>query len=107
MPNCITCCFIVIYEIYPILLSVKKLYTFVKPYSFFNESTGLLLDMRRLFIMMQNETSAIMTMSARIKYHGDNAIFSEKFLSHAEAAKYAPTFPRMIAGMLSFMISAT
>ena len=78
-----------------------------KFYSFFNESTGLLLDMRRLFIMMQNETSAIMTMSARMKNQGESAIFSEKFLSHAEAAKYAPTLPRMIAGTLSFMISAT
>ena len=76
-------------------------------YSFFSDSTGLLLEMRRLFMTTQNETSAIMTMSAKMKYHGDKAIFSEKFLSHADAANQAPTFPRMIAGMLSFMISAT
>ena len=107
MPNYITCCFVVVYEIYPISLIVKKLYTFVKPYSFFNEFTGLLLDMRRLFIMTHPDTRRMITTSARIKYHGDKAIFSEKFLSHAEAAKYAPTLPRMIAGMLSFMIPAT
>ena len=35
----------------------------------------------------QNETSAIMTISAKIKYHVDKAIFSEKFFSHADAAK--------------------
>ena len=86
MPNYITCCFVIVCVFSVLLVSVKFLYIFVKPYSFFNESTGLLLDMRRLFIMTHPDTRRMISTSARIKYQGDKAIFSEKFFSHAEAA---------------------
>ena len=76
-------------------------------YSFFSDSTGLLLEMRKLLSITHPDIRRMITASARMKNQGESAIFSEKFLSHADAANQAPTFPMMIAGMLSFMISAT
>ena len=93
--------------IFTLSVSVKFLYSCVKYYSFFNDSTGLLLEMRRLLTITHPDTRRMIVTSARMKNQGESAIFSEKFLSHADAANQAPTLPRMIAGMLSFMISAT